>query len=147
MNCAVLFQSLLPIPDLPPQIIPIKHRLFLVLSALVFFFAIPYSAYTLGLILFSASDWVFLGAFLQHIPNFSFSFLLFLVSWVLLSGTAGAKQNGQPGISSSDRLSERRKRDGMPKYVIKANPNSCLPRVQATNKEIRGPSQELNAQA
>ena len=30
----------------------------------------------------------------------------------------------------------------MPKYEIKANPNSCLDDVQATNEETHGPSHE-----
>jgi hypothetical protein len=86
------------------------------------------------------------GAFLQHIPNFSFS--SFFASCFLLSAeqNGSGKQNRQTGILGL-RLRligpEMQKR-GMAKYVIIANPNS-LPVVQATNKENRGPSQELKS--
>lgn len=60
-----------------------------------FLLAIPYSTYASWfLFLLSSSDWVFLAFFLQHIPNFSFLFLLFLFPAFLLSGIAVANRTG-----------------------------------------------------
>ena len=60
-----------------------------------FLLAIAYSTYASWfLFLLSSSDWVFLAFFLQHIPNFSFLFLLFLFPAFLLSGIAVANRTG-----------------------------------------------------
>jgi len=78
MNCAVLFQSLLPIPDLPPQIILTKHRLFLVLSALVFFLQFPTQPTLSALFCFLQAIGSFLALFSNIYPTFPFLSYSFL---------------------------------------------------------------------
>jgi hypothetical protein len=109
--------------------------------------AIPYSTYALYVfLLLSTSDWVFLALFFNIYPTFLSLPSSLLVSCFLLSRMAVANRTGRL-VFSGLRLRligpEMQKR-GMAKYVINANPNS-LPVVQATNKENRGPSQELKS--
>ena len=97
MNRAFLLLPLLSMPTSPPKVISTQRRLFLVLSVL-FFCDSLFDLHFLVFVLRFTSDWVFFGAFLQHIPNFSYSFSSCFPSRLSAERNGGGKQNWQTDI-------------------------------------------------